>query len=202
MRTAETDLRDIKDLMERSSRFISLSGLSGVFAGIYALVGVFLAHTYFLEPYTYGQSYDITGTEIIYPLVLIALGVLVLSLLTAIYFTTRNAGKKKQKIWDSRSRVLVWNLFIPLLVGGIFTLYLITAANYKLIPAALLLFYGLALINGSKYTLRDIGYLGYCEIALGILALWFNAYGLIWLGLGFGLLHIGYGAVMYWKYER
>ncbi len=188
--------------MERSSRFISLSGLSGVFAGIYALIGAGLVYRYHLvkhRTYTTHADYFPSGVTLeIY----IALIVLTLSIVTAIFFTTRNAKRKNQKIWDKRSQQMLWNLAIPLVAGGIFLLILLKQGTLYLIAPAMLLFYGLALINGSKYTFNDIRYLGYCQIALGLLATWFYGNGLLFWSVGFGMLHIVYGAAMYWKYER
>ncbi len=193
MRTAETDLQEIKKLMERSSRFISLSGLSGVFAGIYALIGAWVAHLQLLR---------IESSDSLLPLVITAVSVLTASIITAIFLTTRNARRKNQKIWDKLSQRLLWNLSIPLLAGGLFLLILIGQQQFELVVPIMLIFYGLGLINGSKYTLDDIRYLGYLEIILGLMATWFQGYGLIWWALGFGLLHIVYGTWMYWKHER
>lgn len=199
MRTAETDLRDIKSLMERSSRFISLSGLAGVFAGIYALIGAWIADTYLMnETYTNRAGHLEHQTS----LILVALAVLVISVVTAIFFTTRNAKRKSQKIWDKTSRRMLLNLAIPLLAGGAFLVLLLVQNTFYLIAPLMLLFYGLALINASKYTLDDIRYLGYCEILLGLIATWFYGHGLLFWSIGFGWLHIIYGGSMYWKYER
>lgn len=203
MRTAESDLKDIKELMERSSRFISLSGLSGVFAGVYALIGAWVATVYVLPA---RQEYDLLGNtenlEKLPLIVMIAASVLILSIATAIFFTTKNARKKNQKIWDKRSQRMLSNLAAPLVTGGLFLLILLAQGTLYLIAPAMLIFYGLALINGSKYTLNDIRYLGYMEIILGLLATWFYGNGLLFWTIGFGVLHIIYGAVMYWKYER
>lgn len=203
MRTAESDLKDIKELMERSSRFISLSGLSGVFAGVYALIGAWVATVYVLPA---RQEHDLPGNtenlEKLPLIVMIAAAVLILSIATAIFFTTKNARKKNQKIWDKRSQRMLSNLAVPLVTGGLFLLILLAQGTLYLIAPAMLIFYGLALINGSKYTLNDIRYLGYMEIILGLLATWFYGNGLLFWTIGFGVLHIIYGAVMYWKYER
>ncbi len=203
MRTAESDLKDIRNLMERSSRFISLSGLAGVFAGLYALIGAWLAHQFYLSKIN-GSSDRVYPSESdsVTPLILIALAVLILSVITAIFLTTRNARKKNQKIWDKRSQRMLWNLAIPLVAGGILVLILLYQDTHYLIAPAMLIFYGLALINGSHYTFNDIRYLGYCEIALGLLASWYYGNGLMFWSIGFGVLHIVYGAMMYWKYER
>jgi hypothetical protein len=74
--------------------------------------------------------------------------------------------------------------------------------QYDLIPAASLIFYGLALINGSKYTLGEVRYLGFAQLITGFIALWFVGSGLYFWAFGFGILHIIYGVAMWWKYER
>ena len=200
-------LSDIRSMMERSSRFISLSGLAGIFAGITALIGAFLAYlrlnTYYISEYTQegGVHLFTVNSETIIDLIMIAMGVLIVALAFGIYFTTRNAKKKGQKIWDSLAQRLVINMLIPLAAGGIFCLVLIYHDKTGLVPSATLIFYGLAVINASKYTIRDIWYLGICETVLGLVSCFFIGYGLIFWAIGFGVLHIVYGTVMYLKYE-
>lgn len=194
------DLHEIRSLMERSARFISLSGLSGISAGIFALIGAYLAWE--RSDYNYrlhqGWRFDISPVEFY---IADALAVLTLSLAVGVFFTTRNARRKGQKIWDRTSRYLLINLAIPLLTGGIFCLILLFSAVY-LIPSATLIFYGLSLLNASKFTLPDIRYLGICEIIIGLLCGFLPEYGLLFWAIGFGILHIVYGTVMYFKYER
>ena len=127
---------------------------------------------------------------------------LTLSIGGGIFFTTRKAKKKNLPIWDATAKRLVIHLFIPLAAGGIFCLILLFHRDVHLIAPATLLFYGLGLINASKYTLSDIRYLGFTEIILGLIASIFVGYGLLFWAMGFGVMHIIYGAVMYYKYER
>ncbi|MBX7226589.1 MAG: hypothetical protein K1X55_11190 [Chitinophagales bacterium] len=201
------NLAEIRQLMERSSRFISLSGLSGVFAGIYALIGAFLAWwklEYKDSVDLYRTRYEIVTTqESIIPFLLAdACIVLLLSLLTAWYFTGRRAKKKGQKIFDKAGLKLVINLFIPLITGGLFCLVLLKYGLVFIVPSATLIFYGLALVNGSKFTLDEIRYLGICEIVLGLIASLNTINSVIYWAIGFGILHILYGLIMWNKYER
>ena len=197
-------LNDIKKLMDRSSRFISLSGLSGVFAGFTALVGVYLAHlelkAYLNGSNTYGSSLDDLEAN----LLKIGFGVLLVALCGGLLLTLRQSRKKNLPFWDRTTKNLLWNLAIPLVSGGLFIIALLIAhpGTYGLIAPACLVFYGLALINASKYTYTDIRFLGYCEIILGLIAMFNIGYGLYFWAIGFGVLHIFYGAVMYFKYER
>lgn len=196
-------ITDIRSMMERSSRFISLSGLSGVFAGIFALCGAYAAY---IKLNSLNGIYRLLDSNalmdvVIYLLVDASL-VLATSIAVGVILTIRNSKKKGIKIWDTTSKRLLINLLIPLITGGLFCLVLLYHGLVGLVAPSSLLFYGLALINASKYTLNDIRYLGICEIALGLIASLYSGYGLFFWAAGFGVLHIVYGAVMYYKYER
>ncbi len=201
------DLSEIKQMMNRSSRFISLSGLAGVFAGAYAIIGAIFAE---LILSGYGTSYydsfrSVSGNinkELITDLFLVATGVLVLAIGTAIALTTRKAKGNNDKIWDSRSQRLMINFFAPLLAGGIFCLVLLQYGLKGLIAPSMMIFYGLALIHASKYTYSDLRSLGYTNLVLGLMATQFLGYGLYFWAAGFGLFHIFYGIWMYNRYDR
>jgi hypothetical protein len=219
------DLKEIRTIMERSSRFISLSGLSGVFVGIFALIGEYIAISHFklhlVNNWLYADNhlrnlplfgYDnatslMPGWSVtLYPdfiyFMIDALIVLFLSVSTAILLTWRRANKNGYKIWDSTAKRLIVNLLIPLAAGGIFCIAMLYQHYYELIIPATLIFYGIALFNAGKYTLNDIRYLGIIEIALGLSVCFRMQYSLIFWGLGFGVFHIIYGIIMYYKYER
>lgn len=198
-------LQDIKRMMERSSRFISLSGLSGVSAGICALVGAYIArgmiNDYVRDSAAAGFRVDARD---LFELRMfgLAMAVLVAALLTSTFFTWRKARKNQLPVWDHASKKLAVNMAIPLLAGGVFVIGLLQHGGWNYVAPACLVFYGLALVNASKYTLTDIRYLGLLEIALGCICMYFPHEGLyFWTG-GFGILHIIYGLIMWWKYER
>ena len=202
-------LTEIRAMMERSSRFISLSGLSGVFAGVIALLGIAAVALKFQLPFTlegYQQkainAYGNPNPEFYEFIMLDALVVLVLSLVICVVLTTRRARQNNLSIWDKSARRVLWNMFIPLSAGGLFCLILLLHGAFILVAPATLLFYGLALLNTSKYTLPDIRYLALSEISLGLLGSFFVGYGLFFWAIGFGVFHIIYGAKMYQKYER
>lgn len=197
-------------MMERSSRFISLSGLSGIAAGIIALLGAGAVYWYLeMNPFDQKRAYYLAarsaekwGLDYVSFFLLDALIVLLLAVSAGIFFTTRKAKAKGHKIWDPLTRRLLINLMIPLVTGGMFCLALFAHGLIGLIAPSTLVFYGLALINASKYTFNDIRYLGICEIILGMIGPFQLGFGLELWAIGFGLLHIIYGTVMYFKYER
>lgn len=205
-------IQDIKKMMERSSRFISLSGWSGVAAGICALIGAALAY-----PYIYGTKEILIDSDLgivqafshSYTILLntwlfwIAAGTFSVALASAFLFTWLKTKRQGLPIWGTASRRLMINVMIPMLAGGIFLFRMIYFDGTEgLIAPGCLIFYGLALINGSKYTLGEIRWLGMAQIVLGIINLWFVGYGLYFWAAGFGIMHIIYGLVMWSKYER
>jgi hypothetical protein len=200
------DIQDIRRIMERSSRFISLSGLSGIAAGICALAGAWIGNDLLSTYYNhFGEVENYEGPEfnkLKIKLLILAVAVLTVSLLTAYYFTWRRARYNHMPLWDLTSKKLLWNMLIPLAAGGLFILAMLQYNDWRFIAPACLLFYGLALVNGSKYTLSDIRYLGYIEIILGLINTQFIGYGLYFWALGFGAFHIIYGLIMWVKYER
>jgi hypothetical protein len=199
-------LQDIRQLMQRSIRFISLSGLSGIAAGVWALVGAYFAYDWITEYYLqYNGSGHFSGPEfqrLKLNLFLLAGAVLALALSSAFYFTWRKTKEDKVPLWNHTSRQLAINMIIPLVAGGLFILTMLQHDEWRFVAPASLIFYGLALVNASKYTLSDIRYLGISEIILGLIATQYIGQGLYFWAIGFGVLHIIYGFIMWWKNER
>jgi hypothetical protein len=206
------DISSIKTIMERSTKFISLSGLSGVLAGVYALIGAAIAYSLIpihLERKLFDRSTDqpITGTfqtreSLAIYLFIVAVIVLLLSVGTGVLLTIRKAKRRGQTVWNPSSRALLKNGLLPLLTGGCFVLILLAKHHYGVVAPGCLIFYGLSLAAASQYTFGDVRWLGILEVILGLIALLFPGYDLLFWALGFGVLHILYGAIMYFKYDR
>jgi hypothetical protein len=200
-------ISSIKKIMERSTKFISLSGLSGILAGVYALIGAGLAYEIIpadivLTPEPNRGLFNVYSIGFIAELAAIALAVLVLSIATGFILTIRKARRGGQTVWNQSSRALLRNGLVPLLSGGFFILMLLSHGYYSLISPSCLIFYGLALTAASQYTYSDVKLLGISEIIIGMLALLIPGLGLMFWALGFGVMHILYGSVMYYKYDR
>jgi hypothetical protein len=190
------DIKAIRKIMEDSSRFLSLSGLSGIFPGLIAIAGALVAYFFILD------SGNIRETAtVIWPLIADALTVLLLSMLFAFYFSIKKAKKDGKKIMTPISKRLLINLFIPLAAGGIFVVVLLLQNYTQLIIPSFLIFYGLALVNAGKFTFGEIYYLGILEIITGLISAFVSDWGLIFWIFGFGILHIIYGLSVYRKYE-
>jgi len=188
------EINSIKKIMERSTKFISLSGLSGILAGVYALVGAGIAYMLL------NTSCRPSNLEMIF--FIIAASVLILSIVTGVWLTARKAARRGQAVWNQSSRALLKNGILPLLTGGAFILILLSDGYYHIIAPSCLIFYGLALIAASQYTYGDVKWLGITEIILGLLAMLLPGFDLLFWALGFGLMHILYGSIMYFKYDR
>lgn len=206
-------LQDIKRMMERSSRFISLSGWSGVSAGVCALIGAWLANNrlkhLFGSSVPREWSYEMRGavevadhTSLLTDLMLIAICTFVAAFVSSFFFTWLRSRKHRIPLWDRTVQRLMWNTAVPLVIGGIVILRCLQLGYFEMVAPGCLIFYGLALVNASKYTLGEIRYLGYGQLILGVINLWNVGSGLLFWTIGFGVLHIVYGLIMWWKYER
>ncbi len=193
------DISDIRNMMSRSTQFMSLSGLSGVLAGGYALVGAYAADTALDRM---GDGYDQPLGKLTFLLAGIAAMVALLSLVTAVALSYRKATRKGETIWSPVSRRLLVNFLIPLVTGGAFIVQLVLNRDFGLVAPSVMIFYGLSCVNASKYTLRDVRWLGVTIVAIGLLAVSFPTLAVPFLAVGLGATHILYGLLMYLRYER
>lgn len=195
------DLKEIKDIMNRSTRFISLSGLSGVSTGIIAFAGSVMAYllVFVGNDFLVHNAVEI-GRDDLWKLIAIASVTLIFSILGAIYFTTRKAKKYNQSVWDLQTKKLIINLLIPLTTGGLLCLMFLFRGFLGFLPSLTLIFYGLALINASKYTLPEMRNLGLIQIFVGLLAFQFIEFALFFWAFGFGVVQMIYGLIIQKKY--
>lgn len=189
------DIRVIRKMMEDSSRFLSLSGISGVLAGITAIAGAAVAYLLILDKGSKDPS------SALWQLMADAIAVLVIAVLCALSLSMKKARKDGKSILSPVSKRLLINLLIPLTAGGAFAVVLLLNNYFQLIIPAFLIFYGLALVNAGKFTFGEIFYLGLLEVLTGLIAAFVPGWGLLFWIFGFGILHIIYGMAMYRKYE-
>ena len=202
------DLKHIRNLMERSSKFLSLSGFSGISAGVCALIGASVAWFILFDRGTvkYDEHIRALGSGTTFgirlKMALLAGIVLVGAACSALYFSSRKAKCLGSRLWTSTAKRTLYQFMVPLVAGGLFCIALAVNNNIHLIASAMLVFYGLSLINASKFTVSEIHYLGIFEVILGIFAGFFLDHGLLFWTLGFGVLHVIYGIRIYWRYDR
>jgi hypothetical protein len=199
------DIAEMRSMMERSSKFLSLSGWAGIMAGIYALAGAFIAYKFFSftpEETVYSSATSGTLSAGLPKVIFLAVLILILAIGTAIFLSHKKATKRGEKLWNPTARRLLINMAVPLVAGGLLILVLIAKGLLGFIAPFTLLFYGLALYNASKFTYEEVRSLGLIEIGLGLVSAYFVEYGLLFWAIGFGLVHIIYGIYVHYRYER
>lgn len=197
-------LDHIRSIMERSTTFMSLTGLSGVMAGIFgllttAVIAYGLGTAFFDDT---AKMHLANNAELRYMIVGVAAAALFVTLATAVTLTVRKARSKGLSVWDKVTQRFAVHLFLPLSAGGLFTIALALDGQLDFVCPAMLLFFGLSLLNASRFVQCDMFWLGTAEVALGLVASFVPTLGLILWGAGFGLATLIYGTLMYYKYER
>jgi hypothetical protein len=192
------DIKAIREMMEKSTKFLSLSGLSGVVAGCIATAGAVFAYLYLLRDPSL-TDYNLMQETLI--LLADAFVVLFFSIGFGIYFSWKKAKKNKQRLFNSVTKHILYSLAVPLIAGGLFSFIFLLRGEIGIVTSATLIFYGLGLVFASRYTFDEIHYLGITEIVLGLLAAVFLHKGVLFWTIGFGLCHIVYGLAMYLKYD-
>lgn len=197
------DITEIRTMMERSSKFLSLSGWAGIMAGIYALAGAYIAYAFLnFQPEELFYSSSGTSSSNMLEVVLLGLTILSLALVTAVLLSYKRAGKRGEKLWNPTAKQLLINMAVPLVTGGLLIILMIYKGLIGLIAPFSLLFYGLALFIAGRYTYKEVRTLGLIQIILGLISSYFIEYGLLIWALGFGIVHIIYGLYMNYKYEK
>lgn len=202
------ELKHIRKVMDRSARFLSLSGWSGVWAGVVALAGAAAAHKILKVYYqsvgglNAGFNLNIESYAIcVCRLLILSILIFVVAFIGAFIFTYIKNKKENIPIWNPASKKLLISLALSIGVGAVFCLGLLRQNDIQYIVPVMLLVYGFALINSSRYTLTDVRYLGCCEVVLACVCLFYPQYSLWFCAAGFGVLHIIYGFIMWNKYK-
>ncbi len=195
------EIKAIRQMMEQSSRFLSLSGLSGILIGIYALAGAYFAGQV-IENKTASVNLFTGKVSSVSFIIMFAIAVLVISLATVFLLTYRKTKRDGYKIWGKGTRLLIVNLAVPLAAGGLLTGIFVARELYGIVAPLLLVFYGLALVNASKFTRQEIYFMGLCQVATGLVAAVLPQFALPLWAFGFGIVHIVYGTIMHFRYDN
>ncbi len=192
------DLAEIRSMMERSSKFLSLSGWAGILAGSYALAGVWIARTI----YHFNPDQIFYTSPVLPEVMILVFLVLLMALTTAILLSRKKAQRSGESIWNATSRRLSISMAVPIITGGAFIMVLFFNGLIGLIAPMMLLFYGLALFNAGFYTIPEVRFMGIVQILLGLMSAWFIEFGLLFWAIGFGVVHMIYGFYIHFRYER
>lgn len=196
-------IQEMRNLMDHATRFKSISGLSGMIAGILSLISLYIVYLRTgISPFEVEALDRIWHSSNQIQISCIFIGLLIACLGLGLYMAGRNARQAGKSAWDGSAKRLAFSLLIPVLTGGVFSVLLIQLGLVALLAPVTLLFYGMGLLSASKYTLEAVRTVGLILIGLGLFATGFLSYGLVIWALGFGLVHILYGFIIYVKYER
>lgn len=200
--TPDQQIKVIHEMMERSSRFLHISGFAGVVAGIIALLAAWITHDQLsFKPDSFNYDYTKMGDNP-WNILLLGLGTLILSFGLGFMLARRNARKHGASSWTATSRKMLSYFATPLLAGGLVIVFFWFKGWVAMAAPLSLIFYGLGLLHASHFTLTDIKYLGSIEVILGLAAIIWVQYSVFIWGFGFGIVHIGYGMYIYFQYER
>ena len=204
MRKPEEELAEIKSMMERSTRFLSLSGLSGILAGGYALAAAGIAWfwIYFPSSSWSDGTESLSFHDLLNRMLMLALGTLIAAVSTAYFLSKKKGTAATQPFWSPASKRFLQSLFLPVALGGFFCFSLLHESAFELVPAAMLLFYGIGLVQSAQFTLGEIKNLGFTQIILGLIAAFFPDFGLLCWAMGFGIFHLIYETLMYFRHDR
>jgi hypothetical protein len=177
-RKAADDLRFIRSAMERSATFTAVPGRGGALMGTLGLAGCAIAAA---------QSAPERWLAV-------WLGTAAVAFTIGVWTMRRKALDAGIPVTGASAQRFALSLAAPLAAGAALTAALWAYGVWDLMPSVWLLLYGTGVLTGGMLSVAPLRLLGVCFMALGIIALltppsWGNA----WLGLGFGVLQIGFG---------
>ncbi|HEU4934796.1 MAG TPA: hypothetical protein VFT48_22115 [Pyrinomonadaceae bacterium] len=182
---AMDNLRYIRETMERATPFTGISGRGEMTIGVTALAASVIASrqpSFKLWVYTW-----------------LAEGLI--SLLIAGWSMDRKARATQTPLFSGSGRKALFSLAPCVIAGGLLTLVLARAGSFTTIPGMWLLLYGTGVITGGMFSVRAVPAMGLCFMALGALALFSPAAWTNWfMAVGFGGLHLLFGAIIVRKY--
>ncbi|MEM7417422.1 MAG: hypothetical protein AAF389_18165 [Gemmatimonadota bacterium] len=182
---AMDNLRYIRQAMERSGSFTHVSGIGGVGMGSLAIGAAALA-------------WNASTTAEWLAIWLVAAGA---SLAVSVLAMARKSAADGVTLLTGPGRKFAWSVTPPLAAGGVLTIALVRAGAFDLLPGMWLLLYGAAIVTGGSHSVRSIPFMGAAFMAAGVGALLTPAsWGDVWMAVGFGVLHIVFGALIWRKH--
>jgi hypothetical protein len=191
---ARENLLYIRRTLEAAGQFTAVPGISLMAAGVVALAGVMANALITGAPWSQWPppacSLDIWGVVLGVSLAIVSFGIY------------RKAEQMRSPIQAALIRRLLWSLCPAFFVGGLLTSLAVRGHNLEWLPTIWLGCYGAAIVNGGQVSVPPVRYMGLSFLAVSAwAALSSPALGLVWLGMGFGWLHMVYGAYIAWRHN-
>ena len=183
------NLRYIRETMERAGSFTAVPGWGGVAMGVTALTASFIA-AHQTSTGAWLATWMIEGA------LAVTIGILTM---------WRKASRAGLSMLSAPGRKFVFSFVPPLLVGAALTMVLWRAGAATAIPGVWLMLYGTGVVTGGAFSVPIVPVMGACFLLEGALAVfsppaWSVPWNDVWLGLGFGGLHIVFGAIIARRY--
>jgi hypothetical protein len=178
---AISNLRYIREAMERATAFTSIPGWGGVAIGVTAIAAAAVAQMF------------VTRREWLF----IWLGEAVLAAIIGLVTMVRKARRAEVSFSSAPARRFFVSYFAPIAAGAALTLLLVRIGSREALPATWLLLYGASFISSGAFSIRVVPVMGVCYMLLGLAACFTPlAIGNILLGAGFGALHVIFGFII------
>jgi hypothetical protein len=195
---AARELKVIRQLMERPVRYSTMSGLSGILAGLAALGGL-------AADWAISSAWQDTPRMAMKINVLVWAGVLAVAFAGAVICTRLRERRQNMPFWSGVKKRILLTILPPFVAGVGLTLIIAYRWHtgwgpneWGLIPAIWMLFYGLALWQVGLLSPVEVRLMGAAFLACGLAAaLWFQPYPYWSLGVTFGGFHIVYGLAVW-----
>ncbi|HLJ55270.1 MAG TPA: hypothetical protein VKT77_09530 [Chthonomonadaceae bacterium] len=184
-REAEENLRVIRALMERSTKYSTFSGLSGICAGLASIVGCVITRALGRDPDAFSVKFLALWSAVI----VIAIGVDYLLM-------KRRAARVGKHVISRLGKQMVIAAAPGLGAGAAITFYLLQHGQLGNVFPFWMLAYGLAVSATGLFSQREVSYLGAAFLLAGTLALFLPGFGLTMMALSFGGFHIVYALAM------
>ena len=184
-REAEENLRVIRALMERSTKFSTFSGLSGVCAGMASIIGCIITRLYIPDPGAFPVQFLALWSTVI----VIAVGADYLLM-------KRRAAQVGKRVLSRLGKQMVIASVPGLGTGAIVTFYLLQHHLLGSVYPFWMLAYGLAVSATGLFSQREVSLLGVAFLIAGAACLFATGIGLPMMAVTFGGFHIVYGLAM------
>ncbi len=191
---ARENLLYIRRTLEAAERFTAVPGRSLMAAGAVALLGVAANAHLTGAPWSQwpppARALDVWGLVLAVSLAIVSFGI------------HGKAGRVRSPLQGALLRKLLWSFCPALFVGALLTNLAIQYQNLAFLPSIWLGCYGAAVTNGGQVSVPPVRYMGLSFLAVAAAAaLTAPSMGLAWLGIGFGWLHLVFGAYIAWRYH-
>ena len=182
---AMDNLRFIRETMERAGSFTAVPGWGAIAIGVTAALATILA----------GADLASTRWRMVW------LSEALIAIIIGTVSMRRKASRADVRLTTGPGRKFTLSLAPPLVAGALLTYALSRVGLFHSLPGLWLLLYGAGVITGGAFSVRIVPLMGLVFMALGSIALFVaSPWPAVLMGVGFGGMHIVFGAIIARRY--